>query len=83
MTKSLSYRVKTGEKAGAIFTPHPHPKHDGQYLVSKTNLIADAIKVKTLEEVYEYFKKGMRVRMSDPRDRDAPSLISPCSITVS
>ena len=74
--KNLIYVAKTGKFAGEKYYPHLH--QDGFYVVSSTRFEQDYIKVKTLDEVYEYFKKGLKIRMS--HNQSSPSLISPKSI---
>lgn len=76
--KNLMYIAKKGHLAGKKHTPHLH--HDGYYVVSPTRFECDYIKVKTLDEVYEYYKKGLKVRMS--HNQSNASLISPKSIQV-
>ena len=74
--KKLIYIAKTGKFAGKEYYPHLH--QDGYYVVSPTRFENDYIRVKTLDEVYENFKEGLKVRMS--HNRISPSLISPKSI---
>jgi len=74
--KNIVYIPNTGNNAGKEHTPHLF--NDGFYVVSKTRFVKDYIKVKTLEDVYEYYKKGLKVRMSYNGLR--ASLISPSSI---
>ena len=74
--KNLIYIAKTGKNAGQEYYPHLH--RDGYYVVSPTRFERDYIKVKTLDEVYDYFRKGLKVRMS--HNQSSPSLISPSSI---
>ncbi|KFD18336.1 hypothetical protein GTPT_2526 [Tatumella ptyseos ATCC 33301] len=49
-------------------------------MVSETRFVRDYVKVKTLNEVFECYKKGFKVRMSYLGIN--PSLISPASIKV-
>lgn len=74
--KNIVYIPNTGNYAGKEHTPHLF--NDGFYVVSKTRFVKDYIKVKTLAEVYKYYKKGLKVRISHKGLR--ASLISPTSI---
>ncbi len=77
--KNLTYTPSAGKKAGKVHKPHLF--NDGFYVVSQTRFARDYVKVRTLNEVYECYKKGFRVRMS--HEQDKPSLISPGSIRES
>ncbi len=74
----LFTRVKRGQKAGTLLTPHRYK--DGCYVVSMTRFEEDQIRVGTIEEVISFIQKGYKLRMSDPIHPVGPSLISPGSI---
>ncbi|SQK74492.1 hypothetical protein [Tatumella ptyseos] len=74
----LTYIPKSGNYAGKVHEPHLY--EDGYYVVSETRFVRDYVKVKTLNEVFECYKKGFKVRMSYLGIN--PSLISPASIKV-
>lgn len=79
MQKNLVYIPKTGIHVDKEFTPHLYS--EGYYVVSETRFVKDYVRVNSLNEVYECYKKGFKVRMS--YCGGAPSLISPGSIIVS
>lgn len=57
----LIYRPKSGNLAGL---PHkPYQTKEGLFVVSKDRFQENYIYVHTLEEVYAYLKKGLKVRM--------------------
>lgn len=72
----LTYTPLVGKNAKKEYTPHLY--NGGYYVVSETRFAKDYVKVKSLNEVYECYKKGFKVRMSYRGDK--PSLISPESI---
>ncbi|HAV56955.1 hypothetical protein ABFO63_14755 [Acinetobacter junii] len=74
----LIYTPKSGKLAGLAHTPHQNK--DGLYIVSKDRFLINYIYVETLEEVYSYLKKGLKVRMS--HKQNAPSLINLKSIRI-
>jgi len=74
--KKLVYKAAVGKNAGKDHEPHLF--NDGFYVVSETRFARDYVKVKTLNEVYECYKKGFKIRMSHKGEK--PSLISPSSV---
>ncbi|QCR38820.1 hypothetical protein [Nissabacter sp. SGAir0207] len=74
--KKLIYTPKRGILAGEEYVPHLY--EDGFYVVSETRFAKDYVKVRTLNEVYECYKRGFKIRMSHQQGN--PSLISPGSI---
>ena len=76
----LQCRVSRGKNQGKILTPHKFK--DGLYVVSKTRFKIDHINVSSIREVYEYLKKGYRVRMGNAEHKISPSLIMFDSIEV-
>lgn len=78
----ITAKVQRGKYVGTILRPHRHT--DGTYVISKTRLEKDYIRVSTLEEVVEGIKRGLKVRMSNPdAGVTAASLISPENIIIS
>ena len=78
---SITYQVVRGCKKGAVYVPHKH--RNGQYVVSKSRFKKDYVYVGSHCEVFEYLKKGYKVRMSDPVDRSSPSLVRLESLDIS
>jgi len=76
----LQYRVSQGKNQGKILTPHKFK--GGLYVVSKTRYKSDHITVSSIREVYEFLKKGYRVRMGNTEHKISPSLIMLDSIEV-
>ena len=74
--KKLVYKATVGKNVGKIHEPHLF--NDGFYVVSRTRFAKDYVNVKTLNEVYECYKKGFNIRMSHKGEK--PSLISPKSV---
>lgn len=72
----LTYTPLVGINANKEYTPHQYK--EGYYVVSETRFAKDYVKVKTLNEVYECYKRGFKVRMSHLGG--SPGLISPGSI---
>lgn len=76
----LQCRVSRGIHQGKILTPHKYK--EGHYVVSKDKYKKSYINVKSLHEVYEFLKKGYRVRMGNGCYKISPSLIIADSIQV-
>lgn len=75
----LVYRPKSGNFSGL---PHkPYQNKDGLFVVSKNRFKENYIHVKTIEEVYEYLKKGLKVRMR--YEKNPASLIAMESLEIS
>jgi len=73
-------KLKTITRRGKFKGDEQYPSSgkDGYYIVSHTRFECDYIKVKTLGEVYEHYKKGFHVRMS--HGKSPAGLICPKSI---
>lgn len=57
----LIYKPKSGNFAGL---PHkPYKNKEGLFVVSKDRFQENYIYVNTIEEVYTYLQKGLKVRM--------------------
>jgi hypothetical protein len=70
----LHHVVKRGASAGAVLTPHRG--RDGKLIVSTTDSQADHVRIDSEAEALRYLMKGYKLRMSDPKRRSSPSLIS-------
>jgi hypothetical protein len=59
--KSVSYKVKRGERAGEIFVPAKNKS--GKFIVSKTRFVRDEIYVDTLDEALRELQCGFKMRL--------------------
>ncbi|MQW93363.1 hypothetical protein GHJ48_13360 [Acinetobacter sp. dk771] len=74
----LIYKPKSGNFVGL---PHkPYKNKEGLFVVSKDRFQKNYIYVNTIEEVYAYLEKGLKVRMQ--YQNNSPSLINLMSLEI-
>lgn len=80
MAVELSCVVRRGRGAGTLLTPHRHG--DGMYVVSLTRFARDYVRVRDIEQVMDWARRGYNVRMSNAMSEchRSPCLVCPDNI---
>jgi hypothetical protein len=78
VSTALHALVRRGKAAGTVLSPHVHT--DGCYVVSVSRYEKDYIRIRAIDELKEYLRRGYSLRMSNEATHRAPSLIAPASI---
>lgn len=74
----ITYTPQTGKLKGLIHLPYKDK--DGFYVVSPDRFAVSYIRVKTLDEAYEYLTKGLKIRMK--HGSTGSSLIKSSSLDI-
>ncbi|MDP2034415.1 MAG: hypothetical protein Q8K29_13495 [Polaromonas sp.] len=72
-------RKNRGQYKGKVLYPHQH--QDGTYVATTSKFSVDYVRVNNVDELAALVRAGYGARMSNPEIPQAPSFISPSSIT--